>query len=154
MLKKSKPVVAAIGCFLLGLVPFTGVVADELDEAEGERCILLNRISSTYIVDDYNILFYMRGGKIYRNPLPHRCGGLRNERRFMYRTSMSRLCDLDIITVLYDQGFGLMPGPSCGLGRFYPITEEDAEALKNAPPSEPPAEDLPTAEPEEIGEPE
>jgi len=153
MLKKSKPVVAAVGCCLLGLVPFTGVLADERDEAEAERCIPLNRISSTYIVDDYNILFYMRGGKVYRNPLPHRCGGLRSERRFMYRTSMSQLCDLDIITVLYDQGFGLMPGPSCGLGRFYPITREDAEALNKAPAPEPREEELPTAEPEEVGEP-
>ena len=153
MFRKSKPV-AAIGCLLLGLVPFTGVLADELDEAEAERCIPLNRISSTYVVDDYNILFYMRGGKIYRNPLPHRCGGLRSERTFMYRTSMSRLCDLDIITVLYNNSFGITAGASCGLGRFYPITEEEAEALRNAPPAEPQPEELPTAEPEEIGEPE
>jgi len=41
----------------------------------------------------------------------------------MYRTSLSQLCDLDLITVLESGGFGLMPLSSCGLGRFYPILQ-------------------------------
>jgi hypothetical protein len=153
MLPKTR-VIAALGVgLLLGSSPL--VAADEgLDEDTAERCIPLRSISSTRVVDDHNILFYMRGGDIYRNQLPHRCPGLRNERTFMYRTSLSQLCDLDIITVLNDAGFGFTPGASCGLGRFYPITKEEAKALQKAPrKAEVEQQDVPSAEPEDIGDP-
>lgn len=102
-----------------------------LDELmAGEHCVSLARIDSTYVVDDRNILFYMKGGEIYLNRLPHRCPGLRWEKAFMYRTSLSRLCDLDIITTLNNLGFGYTPGVSCGLGMFFPISEETARQLR------------------------
>lgn len=102
---------------------------DELLQ-DAEHCISLSRIDRTDVVDDNNILFYMKGGDIYLNRLPHRCPGLRWEKAFMYRTSMSQLCNVDIITVLDNMGFGYSPGVSCGLGPFYPISEETAKALK------------------------
>lgn len=138
---------AAVGCMLAALVPFTAVAADEM---MAERCIPLSQISSTEVIDDYNVLFYMRNRTIYRNELPHRCIGLKNERTFMYRTSMPQLCDLDIITVLYNHGFGFTPGASCGLGRFHPITEDEANALKKAPPRKLPPEEPKGAEPEDL----
>jgi hypothetical protein len=70
----------------------------------------------------------------------------------MYRTSLPQLCDLDIITVLDDAGFGFMPGASCGLGRFYPITKDEAKAMKESPPKRIEPEEVPPAEPEEIGD--
>jgi hypothetical protein len=48
----------------------------------------------------------------------------------MYRTSLNQLCDLDIITVLNSLGFGFMRGPSCGLGSFQPVTEDEVALLK------------------------
>jgi hypothetical protein len=71
----------------------------------------------------------MRGGDIYRNELPNRCPTLDFEERFMYRVTLNRLCDLDVVTVLDDFGFGFVPGPTCGLGKFSPISEEEAKAL-------------------------
>ena len=140
----------AIGALTVLAVAASHVSAQDLDEDVAERCLPLNRISRTEVLDDYNILFYMRGKQIYLNRLPNRCIGLKNERTFLYRTTMNRLCDLDIITVIYNNGFGFTPGASCGLGRFYPVTEADVEALKQPPP---PIEDkeVPPAEPEEIG---
>ena len=99
--------------------------------SDAEHCISLRRIDRTDVVDDSNILFYMKGGDVYLNRLPHRCPGLRWEKAFMYRTSMSQLCNVDIITVLDNMGFGFSPGVSCGLGPFYPISEETAKALKS-----------------------
>ncbi|MDH3512997.1 MAG: hypothetical protein OER85_19325, partial [Gammaproteobacteria bacterium] len=130
---RKRNVIVALGCCLLCCSPLVVSAEEILDEETAKRCIPLRSISTTKVVDDYNILFYMRGNDIYRNQLPHRCPGLRNERAFMYRTSLSQLCDLDIITVLNDYGFGFTPGPSCGLGRFYPITKEEAKALQKAP---------------------
>ncbi|MEJ2760591.1 MAG: hypothetical protein P8126_03375, partial [Gammaproteobacteria bacterium] len=37
----------------------------------------------------------------------------------MYRTSLSQLCDLDIITVLDSVGGEYRPGASCGMGHFF-----------------------------------
>jgi hypothetical protein len=47
----------------------------------------------------------------------------------MYRTSLSQLCNVDIITVLQNVGFGFLPGASCGLGMFRPVEALSAEAL-------------------------
>ncbi len=104
---------------------------DDPDESlEAKRCVSLSRIQSTDVLDDRNIIFYMRGGDIYRNVLPHRCSGLRRRDAFMYRTSMSQLCNVDIITVLESVVVGFTPGASCGLGMFYPVTEAQVKGLK------------------------
>lgn len=150
--------IATIGLVALATGPLAAHADEESDrmqdadrsEATSERCVSLSRISSTDVVDDYTVLFYMRGGDVYVNRLPHRCPGLRAERKFMYRTSLAELCDLDTITVLRGSGIGFMPGPSCGLGQFQPITKEAAKALKDAPPRLPEEREVPTAEPEEI----
>lgn len=104
---------------------------DDPDESlKPERCVHLGRIDRTDVLDDRNIIFYMKGDKIYRNVLPHRCPGLRRRDAFMYRTSMSQLCNVDIITVLESRVVGFLPGASCGLGMFYPVTEQEVKALK------------------------
>jgi hypothetical protein len=95
-----------------------------------EQCVMLSRIDHTDVIDDQNILFYMNGGKIYRNHLPYPCSGLRFNDSFMYRTSLSQLCNVDIITVLDNIGFGFTPRNSCGLGLFYPVTKDDVAKLK------------------------
>ena len=41
-----------------------------------------------------------------------------------------------------------LPGASCGLGRFYPISEDEAKALKEPAPKDIDAQDVPPAEPE------
>jgi hypothetical protein len=136
----------------LVLLSSCAVLADEVDDTEGERCISITRIDRTHVLDDQRILFYMRGKDVYLNQLPRSCGGLASQGRFSYRTSMSQLCRLDMITVLNTVGGGLMRGATCGLGYFIPVTEDEAEILRNPELATPDAEDLPSAEPEEVGE--
>lgn len=126
--------ISLFGCCLLGTLPLAALAADEATDETAERCVALSRISNTEVVDDQNILFHMRGGDIFVNRLPYRCPGLRRDRIIMYRTSVQQLCDLDVITVLDNTGFGFTPGPSCGLGRFYPVSREEADNLKKAAP--------------------
>jgi hypothetical protein len=83
-------------------------------------CVQLNAIRSTEVRDDSTIDFIMNGNKVYRNTLPNSCPSLGFEKRFLYKTSLSQLCSVDIITVLYQAG-GLQPGASCGLGKFQPM---------------------------------
>jgi hypothetical protein len=141
--------IPAAACLVLSLSPFAPALADEAPEEGGERCVNMRTVSNTEVIDDQTILFYMRNGVIYRNYLPRRCSGLAREQRFSYSTTISRLCDIDTITVLYNQGGGLSSGASCGLGKFYPISKDEAQALKEPPDIEP--EPLPPADPEEPG---
>ena len=142
----------ALFAALSWLSPATVAQDNEDAEEDLERCIQTIRIQHTYVIDDYRILFYMRGRDVYLNQLPRRCGGLGFEGRFSYRSTAGRLCHLDSITVLRG-GVTMNQGATCGLGKFLPITEEEADDLRNAEPTRPEAEELPTAEPEDIGEP-
>jgi hypothetical protein len=96
---------------------------------EARNCVDLMRIDRTEVVDNDTVLFYMRNGTVFRNELRHSCPTLGFEERFMYRTTLTQLCDIDVITVLQDVGFGFMPTASCGLGKFEPIDEQAAEDL-------------------------
>jgi hypothetical protein len=102
-------------------------------DAPGEvrSCINLREIDHTSVVNDQTILFYARDRDIYRNDLPNRCPELRTEQRFMYRVALSQLCSSDTITVLNDIGFGFTPGFTCGLGKFAPITADEASELES-----------------------
>ncbi len=88
---------------------------------EAVSCIDTNRIDSTNVVANNVIDFKMRGGKVFRNTLPYSCSGLAMEDRFSYRTSISRLCNVDTIRVLHSYGGGLEEGVGCGLGKFQPV---------------------------------
>ena len=127
----------------------TAAAQDDIDR-EGERCISVTRLRSTHVVDDRTVLFYMRGGDIYRNVLRHDCPGLKRENRFSYKVTVSRLCSVQTITVLENFGGSLNRGISCGLGKFYQISEVEADFLRYGERSgiqeEPEAVDLPDDE--------
>ena len=95
----------------------------------GVRCVSLSAIDHTDIVDNGFILFYMRGKKIYLNVLPRTCHGLKNADSFMYRVPTMRLCNVDLITVLERVGGGFYPGPTCGLGLFFPVNKKIAKDI-------------------------
>ena len=102
---------------------------DDGDDNETQSCINLREVDRTRVPNENTILFYLRGGDVYRNNLPSRCPNLDFDERFMYRVTGNRLCDTDVITVVEDLGFGVLSGATCGLGPFQPITEEEAESL-------------------------
>lgn len=83
-------------------------------------CIQPSRIRETRVRDDRTIDFYMNDRTVYRNRLPQACPQLGFEERFGYATSINQLCNVDIITVLYQTPMGR--GASCGLGEFQPIS--------------------------------
>ena len=104
-------------------------IADDIDR-EAERCINVSRIKETHIVDDNNVLFYMRGNEVYLNELRWACRGLKRERQFSYSVRANRLCGTDTITVLQGFGSSLSPSNSCGLGQFVPISEVEADFMR------------------------
>jgi hypothetical protein len=84
-------------------------------------CVSLNQIRESRVRNDRVIDFRTSGKRWYRNTLPHSCPSLGFEERFAYKTSLSQLCSVDVITVLHSYGNGLDRGASCGLGKFQPI---------------------------------
>ena len=76
------------------------------------------------IRDDWTIDFMAGGKRVYRNTLPNRCPGLRAANAFSYETSLTQLCDTDIIYVLNTVGGSLQRGAGCGLGEFVPVELE------------------------------
>ncbi|MBA4354339.1 MAG: hypothetical protein C0409_06565 [Novosphingobium sp.] len=87
---------------------------------EPVSCIQLQSIRESRVRDDWTIDFRTNGNQWYRNTLPNRCNGLGFEQAFSYATSLSRLCNVDIITVISTAGGPINRG-SCGLGEFTPV---------------------------------
>jgi len=83
-------------------------------------CLNLQDIRESRVRDDKTIDFHTNGGKTYRNTLPYACSGLGFEQAFSYKTSINRLCSVDVITVI--QHGGMPRGATCGLGKFQPVT--------------------------------
>lgn len=145
---------AASCCLLILSPPGIGqedapTVEEQDSVVEGQRCVSSRPIRKTEVLDDQNILFYMRGTAIYLNHLPKPCKRLSQEGRFMYRTTVARLCRADMINVLTELGSSVGAGRACKLGNFYAITKEDVEKLKT--PLEVESRPIPPAEPEEPG---
>lgn len=120
--------------FILSLVlllPPVAIAEDRREERDTDaaHCVRIVDIDQIDIVDDETLVFRMRNGSVYENDLPHACPGLRKNDTLMYRSSIGRLCSVDIVTVLYDRGFGFSPGASCGLGMFRPISTDIADEL-------------------------
>ncbi len=137
-IKRGNFAAAVICTAMLSMIAAANSENDEQMQDSSERCLSLMRIDHTFVLNDQNILFYLRGRKVYINKLPRRCPGLRRADSFMYKTSLSQLCSFDIVTALDNIGFGFSRGASCGLGKFYPIDSERAKELrgKKSPGSE------------------
>ena len=153
-LTRTDRLIATVSAALLIVLQWPVAVADDevvVDDSDSKDCISLNALRRTEVIDDNNILFYMRGKKIYHNALSNRCGGLAREDRFSYRSSAGRLCRMDMIRVLYNDATGVREGNACSLGAFRLIGDEEAEAIKEGP-AEVPANPLPMPEPENPSE--
>lgn len=106
------------------LLAAAGTVTAQTKADAPQRCIQISRIDHTKVVDNQNILFYMRGGKVYNNHLPHPCSTLSFGRAFKFATSQSQLCSVDIISVIESSTGDEIAGAKCGLGMFVPVSPQ------------------------------
>jgi hypothetical protein len=110
--------------------------ASAQDDEEGafartpQDCVVVSNIDQTDAIDDQNLIFRMRGKRVYRNHLPRKCPGLARENRIAFETRVGRLCSIDTITVLERLGVGFTPGFTCRLGEFIPLSPEEIEDLE------------------------
>ncbi len=119
-MKKLLATTAALGLTLTtAAARDRNAVPEAVPDGKPVSCVQTTNIRSTSVHGDQVIDFHMTGGKVYRNTLPMSCPNLGFEERFLYRTTISQLCSVDIITVL--QSPNLQQGASCGLGQFQPV---------------------------------
>ena len=121
--------IAAISLVCLSVVPVVHA-QDAVTDKEPIRCVKIDRIENVDVIDNENVVFQIGINNYYLNTLPYACNGLRLNESIMYRTSTNELCDIDVITILDKIGPGFQAGPSCGLGKFKPITREEIKTLK------------------------
>lgn len=131
--RRSNRYVASLGALLLvdGALALAAEGDDAIDRTP-QDCVSLPRVARTEIIDDQNVLFHIRGKKIYLNHLPRKCPNLARQNRFMYKTVTTRLCSTDMITVLEQWGARFTPGFTCRLGAFVPVTADEVEDLRAA----------------------
>lgn len=128
------PLIASVSSIVVLLVSAISAAAEARDRAaasapgEKVQCIPHFMIERTRIINDKTILFEMKNGVVWRNELPSECPRLKREGRFSYRTSMSQLCSMDMITLSSIMG---IPGPSCGLGEFMRMPGADENQKKD-----------------------
>ncbi len=125
---KSALLVGAVAAMALG-----GAARSSAQQSAAEQsCLYMGDVRRTAILDDNNILFYMRNGTIYQNHLRNTCFMLRSANRFTYGSSaLRRLCVGDLIQVLPESSFGGAPFPmaSCNLGSYLQIDKDVADDL-------------------------
>lgn len=102
----------------------------EITFGEPVDCINTQRIRSTEILSDREILFRMSATEFYLNRLPIRCPRLRMSDTFSYEVRGSQLCHVDIIRVVDTFGGGISRGPACGLGKFLPVDQEQVPLVR------------------------
>lgn len=111
-----------------------GLTAERLYEAlppgAPRRCIDVRRLRRIETIGNHTLLFHMRGGDVWRNRLPRSCPGINRHSRYLYEPRSGRLCSLDVVYELRDEGFGFRRGAACPLGEFDHLTAEQAEALR------------------------
>ncbi len=97
---------------------------DVIESYESRQCIKISAVNSMRVVNDQELLFYTLGRKVYLNTLRPPCIGLASAKWYSFKADSGQLCERDRIKFFH----GVV---SCPLGRFQPISREDAEALLN-----------------------
>ena len=127
---RLKPAVLAA---VLAVATLGGAPRSSGQEGGAEQsCVYMGDVRRTMVLDDNNILFYMRNGATYQNHLRNTCFMLRSANRFSYGSStLRRLCVGDLIQVLPDSSFGGAPFPmaTCTLGTYLQIDKDVADDL-------------------------
>jgi hypothetical protein len=105
-----------------------------IDRTPEDR-VVAERISKNVAMNDRQVVLFLRGGKYYGNDLDTACQTLTaGETRLVLSYSntgsqkLARVCETNALTVERQTS-----RLGCGLGRFHPITAEEAAALTGQP---------------------
>lgn len=82
-----------------------------------QSCVTTRQIEDINAISDRVVLFHLKNGRTYRNDLPNACPqATRSGTSFSYRTTVSRLCAVDVLQIA-EPASGFAYG-GCPLGKF------------------------------------
>ena len=101
------------------------------DYSDPVSCLSRNAYLQVDVINRKLLVFHGRRGKAWLNRLRSACIGVRREDTLAFDLRNGRLCDLDTFSSI-DAFGGSMERSSarCSLGKFEPISLEQAEMLK------------------------
>ena len=103
------------------------------DYGEAPRCLNTRRIRRTQVLDEQHVLIEVGRDEYYLVQFKHRCPMLRRGEPVIYEPTGNRLCEMDALRGVLDQGLGdLRPGPRCNIPAFQSMTEAQVAQLKEA----------------------
>jgi len=105
----------------------TDLHADEASSV-AQRCIYVDRLDRTRVVDERSILFFMRDHSVLQNVLPKACVGLRKSDPIAYDVVNNKLCANELVRQLVGAGV-YSRGAVCPLGMFVPIGPDEVDRL-------------------------
>jgi hypothetical protein len=131
-----------------------GMASADDDASVATACLRRSDIRTTKILDDRNVLFITRDRITYSNQLTHQCPGMRRNSAMSFTyANNGKLCAGSTFTVLYRtaastnttpytnpatnehialQGPPFVVGPTCQLGLFGPVSEDELKVLMAA----------------------
>lgn len=135
MTRKVFPALLGVAAVSFAYVAAAQEENEEQASDEPVRCLSMNSIRSTKVLDDSRVLFLNARDKAWLNRLDRECLGLARSGTFEYRVQSgarhARLCSTDSITVIESTGRGL----NCGLGMFEPLSPDELASLIGGPSS-------------------
>jgi hypothetical protein len=135
---RSRPTRPSSVAVVLALLLTAGSSAqDGAEEDDGggvgiaQACLDHPTLRRTRIINDRNIAFFMRNGKIYLNQLPRQCPSLRRTSLVNYAIENRSVCEGSLFQVMWEASTGnFVPSFVCRLGPFVPVTAEQLEDLE------------------------
>lgn len=98
--------------------------------ADSKDCLNGSTVEKTGVVNDGAVIFFLRSKQAYLNVLEEACAGLARDGQFLVGPQragsdyVTRVCDEDLIFPFTEGSGRRVLG--CDLGRFFPISEEQA----------------------------
>ncbi len=103
---------------------------DTIPQEDTQRCISVSRLNRVEPIGNHTLLFHVGRDEVWRNRLRSPCPGVNPHTRFLVEPRAGRLCSLDTVHALIDDGFGYRRGSACSLGEFDLLDEEEQAAVR------------------------
>lgn len=101
------------------------------DYSDPVTCLNRYAYDDVEVINRDLLLFHGRRGKVWLNRLRNACIGLRRDDTLAFDMRDSRLCDLDTFASVDTFGGPLeRTSARCSLGKFEPVSPEQAQLLK------------------------
>ena len=99
-------------------------------DSDTVSCLHRDAYTDIEVINPELLLFHGRSDRLWLNRLRQSCVGLRQDHTLALDMRNGRLCALDSVSGVDILGGHYLPGARCSLGKFDPVSPEQADLLK------------------------